>query len=148
MGLLYSNVPKCELIGYADAGFLSDPHEGKSQTWYLFTYGGTTISWRSMKQTISATSSNHAEILAMHEASRECVWLRSAIHHIQTTCGLSSGKMSPTVLYEDNIACIAQLKEGYTKGDRTKHISPKFFFTRDLKKGVKSISSRFVPVKI
>ena len=35
-------------------------------------------------------------------------------------------------MYEDNAACIAQLKEGYIKGDRTKHISPKFFFTHDL----------------
>ena len=35
-------------------------------------------------------------------------------------------------MYEDNAACIAQLKVGYIKGDRTKHISPKFFFTHDL----------------
>ena len=35
-------------------------------------------------------------------------------------------------MYEDNAACIAQLKGGYIKGDRTKHISPKFFFTHDL----------------
>jgi len=38
----------------------------------------------------------------------------------------------PTILFEDNDACIAQLKGGYIKGDRTKHISPKFFFTHDL----------------
>ena len=82
MGLFYPNENKTDLIGYANAGFRSDPHIGKSQTGYLFTCGGTAISWRSMKQTISATSSNHAEILAMHEASRECVWLRSLIHHV------------------------------------------------------------------
>ena len=35
-------------------------------------------------------------------------------------------------MYEDNAACVAQLKGGYIKGDRTKHISPKFFFTYDL----------------
>ena len=35
-------------------------------------------------------------------------------------------------MYEDNAACIAQLKGGYIKGDRTKHISPNFFFTHDL----------------
>ena len=40
----------------------------------------------------------------------------------------------PTILYEDNAACIAQLKGGYIKGDRAKHISPKFFFTHDLEK--------------
>ena len=81
-----------------------------------------------------ATSSNHAEIIAIHEASRECVWLRSITQHIQQTCGLSSKENIPTILYEDNAACIAQLKGGYIKGDRTKHISPKFFFTHDLQK--------------
>ena len=35
-------------------------------------------------------------------------------------------------MYEDNAACIGQLKGGYIKEDRTKHISPKFFFTHDL----------------
>ncbi|GMI81043.1 hypothetical protein HRI_001773600 [Hibiscus trionum] len=134
MGLFFSNLSKTELVGFADAGYLSDPHNARSQTDYVFTYGGTIISLRSMKQTITATSSNHAEILAIHEASRECVWLRSVTHHIRENCGLHSEKVAPTVLYEDNMACIAQLKEGYIKGDRIKHISPKFFFTHDLQK--------------
>ena len=134
MGLFYSKVPKFELTRYADACYLSDPHNGRSQIGYLFTFGGTTISWRSVKQTITATSSNHAELLTLHEASRECVWLRSLIQHIQESCGLSIGRTDATIIYEDNTACIAQLKEGYIKGDRTKHISPKFFFTHDLQK--------------
>ncbi|KAJ9536412.1 hypothetical protein OSB04_un000404 [Centaurea solstitialis] len=71
---------------------------------------------------MTATSSNHAEILAIHEASRECVWLRNVIQHIRGSCGIITDKEPPTVLYEDNAACIAQLKEGYIKGDRTKHI--------------------------
>ncbi|XP_048493701.1 uncharacterized protein LOC125494154 [Beta vulgaris subsp. vulgaris] len=86
-----------------------------------------------MKQ-IAATSSNHAEILAIHEASRECVWLRSVIQHIREDCSISIGKEAPTVMYEDNAACIAQLKEGYINGDTTKHILPKFFFTHELQK--------------
>ena len=69
MGLFYPKENKTDLIGYADARFRSDPHVGRSQTGYLFTCGGTAISWRSMKQTISTTSSNHPEILSMHEAS-------------------------------------------------------------------------------
>ena len=42
--------------------------------------------------------------------------------------------MVPTILYEDNTTCIAKLKEGYIKGNKTKYISPKFFFTRDFQK--------------
>ena len=135
LGLYYSKESRLDLIGYADAGYLSDPHTAKSQTGYVFMCGGTITSWRSMKQTLTATSSNHAEIIAIHEASRECVWLRSIIHHIQKNCDLNlKEKIPPTILFEDNSACIAQLKGGYIKGDRTKHISPKFFFTHDLQK--------------
>ena len=56
------------------------------------------------------------------------------IQNIQEECGLQNIKVNPTLLYEDNAACIAQIKEGYIKGDRTKHIAPKFFSTHDLQK--------------
>ena len=134
MRLFYSKAMEPQLLGYEDAGYLSDPHKARLQTGYIFTYGNTAISWRSVKQTMVATSSNHSEILAMHEASRECVWLRSMIQHIRESCGLSFIKNNPTVLYEDNAACIAQIKGGYIKGDRTKHISLKFFYTHELQK--------------
>lgn len=49
VGLFYTKVSKFELTSYADAGYLSDPHNGRSQKGYLFTCGGTTISWRSVK---------------------------------------------------------------------------------------------------
>ena len=134
MGLFYSQKSGSALVGYADAGYLSDPHKAKSQTKYVFTRGRTAISWRSVKQSWTATSSNHSEIIAIHKAGRECVWLRNMTHHIQSSCGLTSTKDSPTILFEDNAACIAQLKGGYIKGDRTKHISPKFFHTHELQK--------------
>ena len=117
MGLFYSKTMEPQLLNYVDAGYLSDPHKTRSQTGYIFTYGNTAISWRSVKQTMVATSSNHSEILAIHEASRECVWLRSMIQHIRESCELSSIKNNATILYEDNAACIAQIKGGYIKGD-------------------------------
>ena len=57
MSLFYSNKSKEKLLGYADAGYLSDPHKARSQTGYVFNYNGTAISWRSVKQTMVATSS-------------------------------------------------------------------------------------------
>jgi len=118
------------LVGFADAGYLSDPHKGRSQTGYVFTIGNTAISWRSTKQTLVATSSNHSEIIALYEAVRECVWLRSIIDHIRGSSGLSSTVNEPTCIFEDNAACIEQIKMGFIKGDNTKHISPKFFFNQ------------------
>ncbi|XP_050147378.1 secreted RxLR effector protein 161-like [Malus sylvestris] len=70
------------LIGYANAGYMSYPHMSRSETSYVFTVGDTTISWRFTKKTLVATSSNHAKILALHEASRGCFWLKEVIRHI------------------------------------------------------------------
>ena len=92
LGLYYTNHNEDGLVGFADGGYLSDPHHARSQTEYVFTHGGTAISWRSMKQTFAATSSNHSEILDIHEASRECVWLRSMTQHVRADCGMSEGK--------------------------------------------------------
>ncbi|XP_070008795.1 secreted RxLR effector protein 161-like [Nicotiana sylvestris] len=125
MGLFYSNESMSQLIGYADTGYLSDPHKGGSQTGYLFTCGVTAISWCSIKQMMVATSSNHVEIMAIHEVSRECVLLISVTRHIQEICGLSWGNDMPIILYEDNVACITQLKGEYINGDILKHISLK-----------------------
>ncbi|KAL0454667.1 UNVERIFIED_CONTAM: Secreted RxLR effector protein [Sesamum latifolium] len=115
MGLYFErheDAKATNLVGYSDAGYLSDPYKVISQSGYLFMYGGTSISWRSTKHTLIVISSNHAELIAL--------------------CGLESIEKSPTVIYEDNVACIAQIKDCYIKGDRTKHISPKFFSTHEL----------------
>nr|CAN61870.1 hypothetical protein VITISV_002413 [Vitis vinifera] len=98
---IMSRKSKQQLLGYADAEYLSDSYK---------------------------------EILAIHEASHECVWLRSMIQHIQETCGLPSIRDNATMLHEDNVACIAQIKGGFIKGDRTKYISPKFFYSHELQK--------------
>ncbi|KAK4394572.1 Secreted RxLR effector protein [Sesamum angolense] len=135
MGLYFErheNTKATNLVGYSDAGYLSDPHKTVSQSGYVFMYGGTAISWRSTKQTLVATSSNHVELIALYEAGRECVWLRSLTHYVCESCGLEPIEKSPTVIYKDNAACIAQIKDGYIKGDRTKHISPKIFSTHEL----------------
>jgi len=55
-------------------------------------------------------------------------------NHIQEASGLVI-KREPTRIYEDNAACVAQIKEGYIKSDRTKHIPPRFFsYTQELEK--------------
>ncbi|KAM1175083.1 hypothetical protein ACFX19_028121 [Malus domestica] len=125
----YGSQIDSHLIGYTDAGYLSDPHWACSQTGYVFTVGDTAISWMFTKQTLVATFSNDVEILALHEALRECFWLRAVMEHIRNTSGLTSVVDLPTMIFKDNAACIEQLKKGYIKGDNTKHIAPKFFYS-------------------
>jgi len=82
MRLFYSGSNSL-LIGYVDASYLSDLYKERSQTSYLFTYRGNAISWRSVIQILVVVSSNHLEIIAIHEASREYIWLRSILQDIK-----------------------------------------------------------------
>ena len=59
MSLFYSKESKHQLFGYANVGYFSCPHKARSQTRYVFNCNRTAISWRSFKQTMVATSSNH-----------------------------------------------------------------------------------------
>jgi hypothetical protein len=130
-----------KLVGYANAGYRSNPATPKSQTSYVFLRHGVAISWKLVKQTIIVTSSNHAKFIALHEASKEYIWLRFIDKFIRSNCGLSYDT-SPTILYEDNSACVAQMQVGFAKGDKTKHIDPKYFsYTHDL------ITSKVLEIK-
>ena len=84
LGLFFQRNQNPTMIGYTDAGYLSYPYNDRSQTSFVFLYGGTVISWKSYKQTLVTTSTNHSEIVALYEASRECVWLRRMINHNTT----------------------------------------------------------------
>jgi hypothetical protein len=69
--------------------------------------------------TITATSSNHAELLALHEVNRECVWLKSLIQQIKDNYGLSvkNGDISIQQIHlRENLADLF-----------TKSLSSKFF---------------------
>ena len=132
LGLHFRKSSSSSITGYADAGFKTDPSTGKSQTGYIFIKNGAPISWRSTKQTVTATSTNHSELLAFHEASREAVWIRTMHHTIHQMSGLPI-KEEPITMFEDNAACIEQVSSGFIKADRVKHISPHLFsYTQDL----------------
>jgi hypothetical protein len=39
---------------------------------------------------------------------------------------------SPTIIYEDNVACVTQMQSGYMKSNVTKHITHKLFYLHKL----------------
>ncbi|KAG7572502.1 Integrase catalytic core [Arabidopsis suecica] len=66
--------------------------------------------------------------------NRNYVWLDPFQGYVGSLLQDAATTTSKTIIFGDNTACIAQLKDGYIKGDRTKHILPKFFFTHDLQR--------------
>jgi hypothetical protein len=47
--LFFQRNQESDLIGYADAGYLSDSQNNRSQTRFMFLHGVTPISWKSTK---------------------------------------------------------------------------------------------------
>ena len=122
LGLLYTG-NNFEIVGFADAGYQSDPKSAKSQTGYVFTIGGTAFCWRSVKQTVLATSTTHAELIALYQGAKEIVWIRRFIQDLLSGLEISK-ELPPTILYEDNQPCMNQIQTGYIRSNMTKHISP------------------------
>ena len=61
------------LQGYVDANMAGDRDNRRSTTGYLFTVGGTTVSWVSKIQSVVALSTTEAEYVAVIEASKEMI---------------------------------------------------------------------------
>ena len=49
LGLFFKKNHDSSMFGYTDAGYLSDPHNEKSQIGFVFLHGGTAISCKSSK---------------------------------------------------------------------------------------------------
>ena len=44
LGLFFKRGPNPDMVGYTDTGYLSNPHNGRSQIGFVFLHNGTTIS--------------------------------------------------------------------------------------------------------
>jgi len=53
------------------------------------------------------------------------------INRIQQLCGLKA-ITAPTIIYEDNVACVTQMETCYIKSNINKHISAKLFYPHEL----------------
>ncbi|KAL5570402.1 hypothetical protein UlMin_026977 [Ulmus minor] len=73
---------------------------GEANFVLIFTLGGGTIVWRSIKQSCIADSTMEAEYVAASEASKEVVWLHKFFNGLEVIPGMDK----PITLYCDNTA--------------------------------------------
>jgi hypothetical protein len=64
------------LQGYVDSDMEGDKDSRRSTTGYVFTVGGTTISWISKLKKVVALSTMEAKYVVATEASKEMIWLQ------------------------------------------------------------------------
>ena len=70
------------LRGYVDSDLAGDIDTRRSTTGYVFTVGGTAVSWISTLQKVVALSTIEAEYVATTEASKEMIWLQCFLEEL------------------------------------------------------------------
>ena len=66
---------KVTLQGFVDADLGGDVDSSKSTSGYIYTIGGTAVSWMSRFQKCVSLSSTEVEYVAIVEAGKEMIWL-------------------------------------------------------------------------
>lgn len=110
---------------YVDADWASDAASRKSNSGYVFLFGGGPIFWGSRKQTCIALSSTEAEFVALAECCQELTWI------VRLLQDFSVDVPAPVLIHEDNQSCIKQL-ESTKINNRSKHVDTKYHFVRKL----------------
>jgi len=67
--LMYRQTDKLDVIGYSDSDFVGCVDSHKSTAGYIYMMTGEAISWRSVKQTLTATSTMEVEFVSCFEAT-------------------------------------------------------------------------------
>ena len=84
-----------KLQGYENADFAGDIDSRKSTTEFVFTLGGTAISWASNLQKIVTLSTTKFEYVAATETGKEMIWLHGFLDEL-------GKKQEMSILHSDN----------------------------------------------
>ncbi|RVX07413.1 Retrovirus-related Pol polyprotein from transposon TNT 1-94 [Vitis vinifera] len=132
--LMYRWTNNLEVVGNSDSDFAGCVDSRKSTSGYIFILVSGAISWRSVKQTMTATSTMKAEFISCFEATSHGVWLKSFIFGLRVMDSISR----PLSIYCDNSAAVFMAKNNKS-GSRSKHIDIKYLAIRECVKEKKVV---------
>lgn len=87
--LFYSGSSTKLLEGWCDSDFAGNPDNRRSTTGYVFSINGDVVSWNSRLQPTVCLSTVEAEYVAIAQASREYLWLRSFLEEMNGSISTS-----------------------------------------------------------
>ena len=124
--LTYRRSELLEVVGYADANYAGYADDLKSTSGYVFMLAEGAISWKSVKQTLTASSTMQAEYVACYEATLQAVWLQNFISRLEIVYFISK----PLTIYNDNSAAVCFSKNN-KRSFRSKHMHIKYLVVRE-----------------
>jgi hypothetical protein len=124
--LTYRRSESLVIEGYSDSDFAGDKDDRKSTSGYVFTLAGGAISWKSSKQTVTASSTMYAEFIACYEASGQVKWLKKFIPGLRVVDSIEK----PLKMYCDNEPAVFYAHNNKSSG-AAKHIDIKFYVVKE-----------------
>jgi hypothetical protein len=112
------------LQGYVDSDMAGDKDSRRSTTGYVFTLGGTTVSWISKLQKVVSLSTTEEEYVATTEASKEMIWLQRFMEEL-------GNKQENSRLDCDSDSSI-HIAKNSTFHSNTNHIQIRYNFIRSV----------------
>ena len=126
------------LFGAVDASFAMDEINRRSHMGFINFMNHGPVSWMSRQQPIVTLSSAEAEYVALASEIQEIKYLRQLLKD------LGYEQMEPTLIYEDNRACILMASNESSSAGRCKHVHIKFRFTAEAILA-KEVRIRYIP---
>jgi len=124
--LTYKKFDQLQVIGYSDSDFVGCSDDQKSTSGFIFMMAGGVISWKSVKQTLTTTSTMEAEYVACYEATCQAMWLKNLISSFQIVESISR----PLVIYCGNTT-VVHFSQNNRSSTHSKHLDIKFWFVRE-----------------
>ena len=123
--LTYRKSDQLEIIGYSDSDFAGCRDSMKSTSGYIYLLVGGAISWKSVKQSIIASSTMTAEFVACYEASNHGIWLRNFVTGLRIMDGIER----PLKLFCDNKSAVLYFNN--RSSTKSKFIDIKFLVVKE-----------------
>ncbi|XP_062026089.1 secreted RxLR effector protein 161-like isoform X2 [Rosa rugosa] len=126
--LVYRRVEdqELEVIGYTDSDYKGCIDDLKSTSGYIYMLAGGAVSWRSVKQSLTATSTMQAEYVAIHDATGQALWLRNFLNEIKVVDSVER----PLKIYCDNAAAVFFAKNN-RRSTASRNIDVKYYAVRE-----------------
>jgi len=124
-GLILGGGNMNEITVFTDADYAGDLAERKSTTGVAIYHGESLVSWKSMKQQLTALSTTEAEMIAATEGARDMLYTKQLLEE------MNDEMKTKCAMWCDNQATVDIVNNDTHQG-RTKHLDTKYQFVREV----------------
>ena len=123
--LTYQRTDTLKVVGSSDFDYADCVDDKKSTSSYTFMMVEGVVLWKSIKQTLTTSSTMEAEYVACYEATCHVIWLRNFISILKVVHSISR----LLKLFYDNSTAVS-FSRNTRSTCRSMHIDVKFFFVK------------------